>query len=338
MSERVIREWNGLEIMKAIIWTKYGSSKGLQLGEVEKPIPKDNEVLIKIHTTTVTAGDIEMRDLKLPLGFGYLMRLYNGVRRPKRITILGQELAGEIEEVGKDVTMFKVGDKVFGAPDFYMGTYAEYRCLPEDAAIVLKPEGMSFVEAVTFPLGGINALHFLRFANIQPGQKVLINGAGGSIGTVGVQLAKHYGAEVTAVDSDKKTDMLRSIGADHVLDYTKENFTKRGETYDVIFDVVGKAPFSGSMRSLTENGIFLVGNYRIGKLLRGRWASRRGSKRVIDKTADPNPADLNHLKELFLAGAIKPVIDRSFSLEQIVEAHEYVEAGGKIGNVVINVV
>src|SRR5215208_5609836 len=226
--------------MKAIVWTKYGPPEALQLREVEKPTPRDNEVLIKVHAATVTFGDCEVRRLKLPLLISIPIRIYAGLIKPKRITILGQELAGEIEAVGRQVTRFKKGDPVFAATFFRFGAYAEYACLPE-TYLVLKPSAITYEESATVPTGGINGLHFLRAANIQPGEMVLINGAGGSIGTYAVQIAKSLGAEVTAVDSAEKLDMLRSIGADHVVDYTREDFTKSGERYDVIYDVIGKS-------------------------------------------------------------------------------------------------
>ena len=329
--------------MKAIIWTKYGKPDVLQFGEVEKPTPKDNEVLVKIHAATVTAGDCEMRSLKFPFYLSFPMRLFIGFSKPTRITIPGMELAGEVEAVGKDVTRFKVGDHIFGSTGFNFGAYAEYVCLPEKQGdmtgpLAIKPANFSFEEAAAIPTGGLESLHFLRQANIQPGQKVLINGAGGSIGTFGIQLAKHYGAEVTAVDSTGKLEMMRAIGADQVVDYTQEDFTRRGETYDVIFDVIGKSPFSRSVRSLKENGYYLIANPRIPKMIRGAWTSGRTTKKVILATADPNVEDLNHLKELAEAGVIKTVIDKRYPLEQTAEAHRYVETGAKKGNVVISVV
>jgi NADPH:quinone reductase-like Zn-dependent oxidoreductase len=327
--------------MKAIIWTAYGPPNVLQLQDIEKPTPKDNEVLIRIHATTVTAGDCEQRSLKLPIWLALPMRVYVGLIRPKRITILGMELAGEIESVGNDVTRFHVGDQVFAATGFVnMGTCTEYICLPEapeDGALALKPVNMTYDEAAPVPAGGLEALHFLRQGNIQSGQKVLINGAGGTIGTFAIQLAKYFGAEVTGVDSTKKLDILRSIGADHVIDYTKEDFTKSGEIYDIIFDVVGKSPFSGSVKSLNQNGRYLIANPGLSQRVQRRWTSVTSSKKVIIGTASGKTEDLLFLKELIQAGKITSVIDRCYPLEQIVEAHKYVESGEKIGHVVITV-
>lgn len=323
--------------MKAIVWTKYGPPDGLQLREVEEPTPGDNEVLIRVHATTVTAGDCEMRGLRLPISLRLLMRMYNGLRRPQRITVLGQELAGEIEAVGRETKLFKKGDQVFAAAGFRFGAYAEYICLPEEGVMAMKPTNMTFEEAATVPVGGLNALHFLRKGNIQSGQRVLINGAGGSIGTNAVQLAKSFGAEVTGVDSAMKLDMLRSIGADQVIDYTQEDFTKRGETYDVIFDVVGKGSFSGCMKSLKAGGTYLLGNPTLSRSVRGQWTSMTGSKKVIGGTASYKTEDLVFLKELIEAGKIRSVIDRRYPLEQVAEAHRYVETGHKKGNVVITI-
>jgi NADPH:quinone reductase-like Zn-dependent oxidoreductase len=326
--------------MKAIVWTKYGPPDGLQLREVEKPIPKDSEVLIRIYASTVTAGDCEARRLEFPLGLGFPVRLYVGLRKPERVTILGQELAGEIEAVGKDVTLFKEGDQVFAATGIGFGGYAEYTCVPEDpgmGVLATKPANMTYEEAATVPVGGLEALHFLRQGNVQSGTKVLINGAGGSIGTIAIQLAKYYGAEVTGVDSAGKLDMLRSIGADQVIDYTQEDFTKSGEAYDVILDVVGKSPFSGSIRSLSENGFYLLANPGLSHMVRGRWTSMTSSKRVIMGAASHKTADLLFLKELIESGKLRTVIDRRYPLEQTAEAHRYVETGAKKGNVVITV-
>jgi len=326
--------------MKAIIWTKYGAPDVLQLAEEEKPTPRDNEVLIRIQAATAFAGDCEMRGLKFPLFVSLPIRLYVGFVRPKRITILGQELAGEIETVGKDVKLFKEGDQVFGSTGFRMGAYAEYICLPEEpigmaGPLAIKPANMTFEEAAAVPIGGLEALHFLRKGNVQNGDKVLINGAGGSIGTFGIQIAKYFGAEVTGVDSTGKLDMMLKIGADHVIDYTQEDFTKNNETYDVIFDVIGKSPFSRSIRSLKENGRYLIANPRLSMMVRGRWGLRNSSKKVILETTNQKTEDLIYLKELIEAGKLESVIDRRYPLEQIPEAHRYVETGQKRGNVVI---
>jgi NADPH:quinone reductase-like Zn-dependent oxidoreductase len=326
--------------MKAIVWTKYGPPHVLQLQEVEKPVPKADEVLVKICATTVTAGDCEMRRLKIPVLFRLPMRIYNGFRKPKKITILGQELAGEIESVGKDVKLFMKGDQVFATTGFSFGAYAEYKCLREEpkmGVLARKPINMTYEEAAAVPTGGLEALHFLRRGNIQSGQKVLIIGAGGSIGTFAVQLARHFGAEVTGVDIAGKLDMLRSIGAEHVIDYTREDFTQSAETYDLIFDVMGKSSFSGSVRSLKQNGRYLLGNPVLSQMIRGGWTSLSSSKKVIMGAANQKTEDLLFLKELIEAGKLKSVIDRCYPLEQTAEAHRYVETGQKKGNVVITV-
>jgi len=327
--------------MKAIVWTKYGPPDVLQLKDVEKPAPEDNEVLIRIYATTVTAGDCELRSLKFPIYLSLVMRLWRGLIKPRGTSILGTELAGEIESVGKDVKLFKEGDQVFGSAGMGFGANAEYICLPEkpgemEGGVAMKPANMTYEEAATVPFGGRDALHFLRKGNIQSGQKILINGAGGSIGTYAVQLAKHYGAEVTAVDSTGKLQMLRSIGADQVIDYTQEDFTKSGEIYDVIFDVVGKISFSRSDKSLKQNGYYLLANPG-SQMVQGLWTRITSSKKVIMETSSPTTEDLVFLRELIEAGKIKSVIDRSYPLEQIAEAHRYVEKGGKKGNVVITV-
>jgi NADPH:quinone reductase-like Zn-dependent oxidoreductase len=329
--------------MKAIVWKEYGPPDGLQLREVERPTPKDNEVLIRIYATTVSAGDCEMRGLKYPLSMRLTMRVYVGLIRPSRIKIIGQELAGEIESVGKDVKRFKEGDQVFAHTGFGMGAYAEYICRPEEpegmrGVLAVKPANMTYEEAAAVPLGGLEALHFLRKANIQSGEKVLINGAGGSIGTFAIQLARYLGAEVTGVDSTAKLDMLRSIGADQVIDYTQEDFTKSGESYDFILDVVSKSSFSGSIRSLKQNGRYLMANPGLSQMVRGRWTSMISSKKVIFGAAYPKTEDLLFLKELIEAGKITSVIDRRYPLEQTAEAHRYVETGHKKGHVVITVV
>jgi NADPH:quinone reductase-like Zn-dependent oxidoreductase len=327
--------------MKAIVCTKWGSPDVLQLKEVEKPTPKDNEVLVRIYATTVIAGDCELRGLKVPPHFQLMMRIGFGFRGPRK-KILGQELAGEIEAVGKDVKRFRQGDQVFAHAGLGMGAYAEYICRPEEpegikGVLAIKPANITYEEAAAVPTGGLEALHYIRKGNIQSGQKVLINGAGGSIGTFAVQLAKYFGAEVTGVDSTGKLDMLRSIGADQVIDYTQEDFTKSGETYDVIFDIVGKSSFSGSIRSLKENGRYLIANPRLSLMVQGRRTSRRSNKKVIVGGTEYKTEQLIFLKELIEAGKIKSVIDRRYPLEQIAEAHRYVETGHKKGNVVITV-
>ena len=326
--------------MKAIVWTEYGPPDVLQLKEVEKPTPKEDEVLIRIVATTVTAGDCEQRSLKLPIWYRLPMRAYVGFKRPERITILGMDLAGEIEAVGKDIKRFKNGDQVFGSSGLGFGANAEFICLPEEpeeGALAIKPANMTYEQAAAVPVGGLTALHFIRKGNIQSGQKVLINGAGGTIGTFAVQLARYFEAEVTGVDSTGKLDMLRSIGADQVIDFTQEDFTTGGEIYDFILDVVGKSSFSGSIRSLKQNGRYLIANPGLSQMVRGRWTSMTSSKKVIFGAAYPKTEDLIYLKELIEAGKIKSVIDRRYPLEQIPEAHRYVETGGKKGHVVITV-
>ena len=334
MADAVVR----ITQMKAIVCTSYGPPDVLQLREIEKPSPKDNEVLIRVHATTVTAGDCGLRSLKFPLLFQLLARVGFGFRGPRK-KILGQELAGEIEAVGIKVRRFRKGDQIFAWTGFRLGAYAEYTCLSEDGVLATKPSNMTYEEAAVLPVGGLEAVHFLRSGNIQSGQKVLINGAGGSIGTFAVQVAKYFGAEVTCVDSAEKLDLLRSIGADKVIDYTKEDFTKSGETYDVIFDVAGKSSFSRSVKALTQNGRYLLGNPGLSQKVRGRWTSMKSSKRVISRTyrASEITEDLNFLKQLVEVGKTRSVIDRRYPLEQMAEAHRYVETGAKKGNVVITV-
>jgi NADPH:quinone reductase-like Zn-dependent oxidoreductase len=325
--------------MKAIVLTRFGPPDVLQLQEVAKPIPRDNEILIKIYATTVTAGECEIRGLHVPLALRLPLRVYVGRIRPKPI-ILGQELAGEIEAIGGNVTRFQPGDHIFAWTGLEMGAYAEYACLPEKRMIALKPSNMSYEQAAALPIGGLEAAHFMRKGDIQPGQKVLINGAGGSIGTFAVQLAKYFGAEVTGVDSAGKLEMLRTIGADHVIDYMQADFTRNEETYDVIFDVIGKSSFSRSIRSLVPNGRYLLGNPRMFQRVRGQWVSQRSNKKVIpwaERTASENAENIHFLKELIEAGKIQSVIDRTYPIEQMAEAHRYVEKGFKKGNVVITV-
>jgi NADPH:quinone reductase-like Zn-dependent oxidoreductase len=321
--------------MKAIVYTKYGPPEVLQLKEIEKPVPKDGEVLIKIHATTVHIADTKMRSFNFPALFWFPMRIMIGFMRPRR-KILGMELSGEIEMVGKNVKLFKKGDQVF-AYGFGMGTYVEYKCLSEHEMLAIKPNNLTHEEAAAVPNGGITALVILRKANIQSGQKVLIYGASGSIGTYAVQLSKYFGAEVTGVCSTTNLEMVKSLGADKVIDYTQEDFTESNQTYDVIFDTVGKISFSRLKNSLKEGGIYLTTFPTLEIILQKLWTSMVGTKKVIFVAISNKIEDLIFLKELIEAGKLKPVMDRSYPLEQIVEAHRYVDEGHKKGNVAITV-
>jgi len=318
--------------MKAVVYTNYGPPEVLQLKEVEKPTPKDNEVLIKVYATSVTKYDCWERSCTAPTGFWLFARIASGIRKPKK-TILGTELAGEIEAIGKDVKLFKKGDQVFAFTG--LGTYAEYICLPEDGALATKPVNMTYEEAAAIPYGGLTALYFLRKGNIQSGQKVLIYGASGGVGNYAVQLAKYFGAEVTGVCSTTKLEMVKSLGADKVIDYTKEDFTKSGEAYDVIFDTVGKSSVSGCKRSLKKKGFYIFATFGLPKLVQILWLSMTSSKKVIIGLLKERAEDLIFLKELIEAGKIRVVIDRTYPLEQTAEAHSYVEKGRAKGKVVI---
>ncbi|MCP4761840.1 MAG: NAD(P)-dependent alcohol dehydrogenase [archaeon] len=328
--------------MKAIVLTKYGPPDNLQLKDVEKPIPKDNEILIKIHATTVTMGDCEMRNLIFPGALKYLMRLAIGFSAPrKRFSIFGQEFAGEIESIGSEVKNFKKGDQIFASTGFHFGAYAEYVCLPESGTIALKPENISYEEAASVPTGGLEAVSFLRKANIQKGQKILIRGASGSIGTFGIQLAKYFGAEVVAVGNPTSLEVMKSIGADVVIDYTKENFTQHSETYDMIFDIIGRDSFSVFLGLLKKNGVYLLANPKMSLINHEKREAKKNEKKLIYRNMDEDKErieQLNFLKKLLESGKIKSVIDKRYSLEKMVEAHKYVESGQKTGNVVINVV
>ncbi|MGB2803933.1 MAG: NAD(P)-dependent alcohol dehydrogenase [Candidatus Zixiibacteriota bacterium] len=321
--------------MKAIVCTKYGPPDVLQLKVVEKPTPKDNEVLIKVFAATVTSGDVRIRSSTYARWFWLPGRIMYGLRKPRK-KIPGNELAGEIESVGKDVTRFRKGDQVLGISwgTSFQGATAEYKCLPEDGMVAIKPANMTYEEAAALPVGGLTALHFLRKGGIQRGQEVLIFGASGSVGTFAVQLARYFGAEVTGVCSTTNIEMVKSLGADKVLDYTKEDFTKNGQTYDIIFDAVNKTSFSRCKNSLKQRGVYLTVDW---PLLQALWTSMVGSKKVIVGMASQNLEDLIFLKQLIEAGKLKVVIDRRYPLEQTAEAHRYVEKGHKKGNVVITV-
>jgi NADPH:quinone reductase-like Zn-dependent oxidoreductase len=321
--------------MKAVVYREYGPPEVLRLEEVETPVPGDREVLIRIGAATVNTGDCEMRRPEIPNSIWFVIRLFFGLRKPRK-RILGAYLAGEIEAVGKEVTRFRVGDRVFAASGGRFGAYAEYICLPETFTIATKPVNMTYEEASTVPLGGLNALHFLRKAKIQEGERVLINGAGGSFGTFAVQLAKRMGAEVTAVDATEKLDLLRELGADHVIDYTREEFTEGGESYDVIFNVVVESSLSRGVGSLSEGGRYLLTNPAgFGQIFRAMWISITSGRQVIVQLAKEEVEDLVHLRELIEAGKLRSVIDRSYPLEQAVEARRFVETGRKRGNVVL---
>ena len=324
------------DIMKAVICTKYGTPDVLKIRDVQKPVPKDNEILIKVYATTVTSGDTRIRSFRVPISFWLPARIALGFRSPK-INILGAELAGEIESAGKDVKKFKAGDQVFAYPGQHGGGYADYTCMREDSAVAIKPANLTYEEAAAVPFGGNTALHFLKQANIKEGEKVLIYGASGSVGTYAVQLANYLRAEVTGVCSKSNIELVKSLGADKVIDYTKEDFSKNGEIYDVIFDAVGKSSISDCMGSLQKEGVYLQVVATPATSLRMQWTSITNSRTLIGGTAVPKTENLNFLKELVETGNMEPVVDRTYPIEQIVEAHRYVDKGHKKGNVVITV-
>jgi NADPH:quinone reductase-like Zn-dependent oxidoreductase len=322
--------------LKAIVYERYGPPDVLELKELAKPTPKDNEVLIRTHAITVTAGDCRVRSLHMPVGFGLIARLVLGVSKPRQ-PILGSELAGTVELVGKDVKRFKVGDEVFAFTGARLGCHAEYKCMPADGAVALRPANLSFDVAAAISSCGTTALDFLRRGKLQSGEKIVINGASGGVGTAAVQLARHVGAEVTGVCSTANMELVRSLGANHVIDYTKQDFTENGETYDVIVDTAGTAPFSRSKGSLKERGRLLLVLGGLPDLLGAPWVSMTSGKKVIAGPAGARPEDLRFLAKLAEAGEFTPVIDRRYPFEQIAEAHHYVDTGRKKGNVIITI-
>jgi NADPH:quinone reductase-like Zn-dependent oxidoreductase len=327
------------EPTKAVVWTRYGSPENLQLREVIQPVPRSKEVLIRIRATAVTAGDCELRALRFSIVWRVLVRMAIGLTRP-RDKILGQELAGDVVAVGRDVTRFGKGDPIFGTTGFRFGAYAEYICLPELAhgsALSMKPANMSYEEAATVPTGGLEALHFLRRAGDLHDRKVLILGAGGGIGIFAVQLAKYFGAAVTGVDRGEKRGLVLSLGAERFMDYLQEDFSERDETFDVIFDVVGNTPFSAGFSHLSVSGRYLLGNPRLTTRFRGWWSSCRGGKQVVQGAAQHATEDLDFLRALIDLGGLRTVIDRQFSLEGIPDAHRYFESGLARGRIVIGV-
>lgn len=318
--------------MKAIVYENYGPPEVVQVRDLPKPVPRPGEVLIRIHATSVTVGDYRTRSLELPPGFGPMGRLMFGLFRPKQ-PVLGMELAGVIEAVGDGVTLFKTGDEVFGTAGFALGAHAEYRCLPQDAALALKPKNLGFLEAAALPFGGETALHFLRKANLQRGETILINGASGNVGTMMVQLARHFGAEVTGVCSAGNAELVRSVGADHIIDYAKTDFATTGQHYDVIADCVDNVPYARAKGALTANGRLVQVVSSLGELF---MASFRGGK-VIGGGFKETAEDMRILADLAANGHLKPVIDRTFPLDQAVEAHRYVDTGRKRGSVMLEV-
>lgn len=322
--------------MKAIIYNKYGAADVLHVADIVKPKPKDNEVLIKVHSAEVTKADCEMRSFNFAVKWFWLpLRLAWGLFKPKK-KVLGGYFSGEIDRVGKDVTNLKVGDKVFGCTQIRFGAYAEYLCLPDSYTIVKKPNNMSFEEAAAVPLGGLNALHFMRKANIKKGDTVLINGAGGSIGTFAIQIAKDMGAEVTAVDSPIKETMLRQLGVDYFIDYTQENVAKQSKTYDVIFNMVANSRYSDFINILKLNGRYLMGNPKLVDMLRSIITSKFTNKIAMFSFAGEKKEELITLRTMSEAGKIKSVIDKVYAVNEIIESHQRVETEKRIGIVVVS--
>jgi NADPH:quinone reductase-like Zn-dependent oxidoreductase len=318
--------------MKAIIYQKYGPPEVLQLVEIDKPAPKDNEILLKVKATAVNSADCRLRRAD-----PFFVRLIFGLLRPRK-KILGMGVAGVVADTGKNVTLYQKGDQIFGSTELLMGTYAEYTCVPEDTPLAIIPDGWSYEQAVSIPFGTHTALCFLKLADLQPGQKVMIYGASGAVGTAAVQLAKHFGAEVTAVCSAPNIELVKSLGADHVLDYTREDFSKINEQWDVVFETVNKIPVGTIARLVKKGGFLILGSALIKEMLQGQWISLTRKCRIIMGTNKPTRSDMEILKQLMISGSIKPVIDRVYPMEKIVEAHRYVDAGRKKGNVVIAII
>ena len=334
-----------MEKMKAVVYTEYGEPDVLCMKEVEKPYPKSDEVLIRIHAVSVNYGDLIARNFKnispeefnMLLLFWILARFGFGLNKPKR-NILGNTFAGEIETIGNNVKQFSAGEQVFGYTGEKMGTYAGYLCMPENGIIAFKPSNMTYEEASVIPYGTIMALNLLKKANIQKGQKILIVGASGGIGSAAVQLAKHYfGTEVTGICGTQGLEFVKNLGADKVIDYTKEDYLKSEETYDIIFDILGRGSFSQYKKSLKETGVYLLASFKSKRLLQMLWTSIKGGKKVICALSIPTTADLIFVRKLIEEGKIKSVIDRCFPLEQTAEAHRYMESGKRRGNVVIKI-
>lgn len=315
--------------MKAIVYVKYGTPEVLQLKEVRAFVPGNIEVLVRIYATSVSSGDVHLRK-----GDPFAVRLFFGLTKPKR-NILGFSFSGKIEAIGKDVKLFNVGDQIFGTTGMNFGAYAEYTCLQEQGMIVTKPANLTHEEAAAIPFGGNTALHFLKKAKITAGQKILVYGASGAIGTAAVQLARYFGAEVTGACSSSNVDLVRSLGASKVVDYTKEDFAENGIKYDIIFDTVGKGSFSAEIKSLKKKGVLLLSAAGLFETILGPWGAMVNGKKVIPGVAKEKKENLLFLKQLIEAGEFKPVIDRRYSLEQVREAHDYVEKGHKSGNVVL---
>jgi len=325
--------------LRAVVWTQYGPPEGLRLEEVPKPVPQAKELLIRVRAVAVAAGDCELRALRFGLGMRLLVRLLMGPIRPRR-KVLGQEFSGEIEAVGAGVTRYRVGDAVYGTTGFRFGAYAEYLCVREEAddgAVAIKPANMTHEEAATLPTGGMEALHFLEKAGPLLGRRVLVNGAGGGIGSLAVQLAKVQGADVTGVDTTRRIALVRRLGATTAIDYTEQDFAKDAATYDVIFDVVGRWRLARSLRALRPGGVYLAANPRLAALMGAPWSRAWSGKRVVVRGSHPRSADLDRLRTLIEAGALHASIDRTFPLEQLPEAHRFVDGGLASGRVVITV-